>query len=127
MTFLRSKSFGEEMFGKAERAIGSVTGSRKHQALGTAREYAGRAGSLTSEALAEAGRHVRRRPLGIVIGAGLGLGAIAAAWLIARHHARVRPEEDEHDPMRQVPVDAGNAALDESDEDRPKAGKVRYY
>lgn len=127
MTFLRSKSLRAELLGRAERVVGSVTGSRTHQAKGIAREYAGRAGSLTSQALAEAGRHARRRPLGLAIGVGLGVGAIAAAWLIARHNARVRPEEDEHNPTRQRPTDASGNALDGSGEDNPVPGDSTRY
>lgn len=127
MTFLRSKSLRAELLGRAERVVGSVTGSRTHQADGLAREYAGRAGSLTSQALAEAGRHARRRPLGLAIGVGLGVGAIAAAWLIARHQARVRPEDDEHNPTRQRPTDASGNALDGSGEDNPVPGERSTY
>ncbi|SDG63339.1 hypothetical protein [Dyella sp. 333MFSha] len=127
MTFLRSKSLRAELFGRAERVVGSMTGNREHQVIGTAREYAGRAGSLTSQALAEAGRHARRRPLGLAIGVGLGVGAIAAAWLIARHNARVRPEEDEHNPTRQRPTDASGDALDGSGEDNPMSGDTARY
>jgi hypothetical protein len=127
MTIFRSKSLGLEALGRAERTFGSLTGSRKHQAMGVAREYAGRAGSLTSQALAEAGRQARRRPLGLAVGAGLGIAAITAAWLIARHNARVRPEEDEHNPTRQRPTDASGDALDGSGEDNPRSGERRYY
>lgn len=133
MTFLRSRSLREEVIGRAERAYGSLTGNRQHQALGAVREVAGRAGSLTSragsltsQALAEAGRHARRRPLGLAIGAGLGIGALAAAWLIARHNARVRPEEDEHNPTRYRATDDSGDALDGSGEDNPHSGS-RFY
>lgn len=127
MTFLRSKSIGQEILGHAERALGSFTGNHTQDAMGSVREYAGRAGSLTAQVLAGAGRRARRRPVGLAVGVGIGVGAIAATWLILRYRARVRPEEDEHNPTRQRPTDASGNALDGSGEDNPIAGDgVRY-
>jgi len=128
MTFLRTKSLGEEVYGRAQRIAGSVTGNHPREALGTIREYAGRAGSLTTKALAVAGNQVRRRPgVSIAVGTTLGLGAIAAAWLIVRHRSRIRPEDDEHNPTRQRPTNASGDALDGSGEDNPIPAEARAY
>lgn len=128
MTFLRTKSLGEEVYGRAQRIAGSVTGNHPREALGAVREYAGRAGDLTTQALALAGKQVRRRPgVSIAVGTTIGLGAIAAAWLIARHRSRVRPEEDEHNPTRQRPTNSSGDALDGTGEDNPVSGEVRAY
>lgn len=128
MTFLRTKSLGEEVYGRAQRLAGTVTGNPPREALGALRQYAGRAGGLTTQALTSAGRQVRRRPgLSIAVGATLGIGAIAAAWLILRERARVRPEDDEHNPTRQRATNDSGDALDGSGEDNPLPGESRAY
>jgi uncharacterized membrane protein YebE (DUF533 family) len=109
MTLFRSKSIGEELLGRAERIAGAAAGHHPREALGAMREYAGHAGALATQAMGNAGRGVRRHAgLSIAIGTGLGLGAIAAAYLMSRRQARLREEHDEHDPTRQSPMN-GNS------------------
>ncbi|MEZ2417163.1 hypothetical protein [Luteibacter sp. RCC_6_2] len=126
MTLFRSKSIGEEVLGRAHRVAGAVTGHHPREALGAAREYAGQAGALASQAVGAAGRGVRRN-MGLSIAIGASLGALATAYLLARRHARLHDEHDEHDPTRQRPTNSSGDALDGSGEDNPIPGETGLY
>jgi hypothetical protein len=125
MTFLRRKSLTDELVGQARQLASHV---QPHDAYDLARGYAGRAGSLATQAIATTGRQVRRRPgLVIAIGAGIGLGAIATAWLLARRHARIEDDYDEHDPTRYRATNDSGDALDGTGEDNPVPGETGFY
>lgn len=128
MTFFRSKSVGEEILGRAHRIAGAATAHHPREALGAAREYAGRAGALASDAFVGAGRGVRRHP-GVSLAVGIGIGAAITALLVARHRAQMhlRDDHDEHDPTRQRPTNSAGDALDGSGEDNPIPGESGYY
>jgi ElaB/YqjD/DUF883 family membrane-anchored ribosome-binding protein len=132
MSFLRRKSLTEELIGQATQLAHRVHSRDAYDTArdyaGTAREYAGRAGSLASQVIATTGRQVRRRPgLTIAIGAGIGLGAIATAWLLARRHARIEDDYDEHDPTRYRATNDSGDALDGTGEDNPVPGETGIY
>lgn len=127
MTFFRSKSLGEELIGRAHRIAGAATGHHPREAFGAAREYAGRAGTLASDAFVGAGRGVRRHPV-LSLAVGIGIGAAVTACLLARHRAQARHDEyDEHDPTRQRPTTSSGDALDGSGEDNPVPGESGVY
>jgi hypothetical protein len=157
MTFFRTKSLGQEVLGGAQRLVGQATGSRRHQWMGTARQYAGQAGSLASQAVNQAGhyagqavnhagryagqagslvgealthprRHVRKHPAAAIAwGAGIGVAAIAAAWYFKRRQRLAVDDYDEHDPTRQRATNASGDALDGSGEDNPVPGDGGLY
>jgi len=129
MTFFRSKSVGEELLGRAHRIAGAATGQHPREAFGAAREYAGRAGLMASDAFTGAGRGVRRHPV-LSLAVGIGIGAAVTAALLARHRAHARDAYDgydEHDPTRQRPTNSSGDALDGSGEDNPVAGETGLY
>lgn len=147
MTLFR-KSLTAELGGRAQRLAGAVTHDRTLEWKGAARQYAGhagvmaaRAGSLVSDRgdrlgkqaskmASRAGKQVRNHPrTSIAVGAGIGVAALAAAWLLRRYqlNQRARFEHDEHDPTRyRASNDAGDA-LDGSGEDNPIPGETGLY
>ncbi|QWT20004.1 hypothetical protein KPL74_19920 [Bacillus sp. NP157] len=158
MTLFR-KSLALELGGRAQRLAGAVTHDRTQELTGAARQYAGDAGLLavrtgrkaskvatqaTAQAAAvaaltskqaralarKAGTQVRNHPrTTIAIGAGLGVAALTAAWLI-RRNARRQAEQfeyDEHDPTRYRATNAAGDALDGSGEDNPVPGETGLY
>ncbi|GAA0901114.1 hypothetical protein KR767_04745 [Luteibacter anthropi] len=96
MTLFR-KSLTRELTGRAQRLAGSITHNRTHELKGAARQYTGHAGVVASRALTQVRRHPRT---GIAIGAGLGIAALTAAWLLARRHRAEQDVYDEYDPTR---------------------------
>jgi hypothetical protein len=125
MTFFRSKSIGEELLGRAQRIAGATTDRHPREALGAARDYAGQAGALASQVIGSAGREVRRHPrLGIAIGAGLGLGAIAAAYLLSRRQARLR---DEQESTWRRPTNGSGEPFERPGQDSPVPGETDLY
>jgi hypothetical protein len=126
MTFFRSKSIGEEMLGRAHRIAGATMGSHPREAFGAAREYAGRAGALATDAFGGASRGVRRHP-GLSIAIGVGIGAIVTACLLSRRRWQAHDDYDEHDPTRQRPTNSSGDALDGSGEDNPVPGETGLY
>jgi hypothetical protein len=129
MTFLRRKTISEELLAHAQELVqGHQPRDAYDVARGYARDYAGRAGALASQALTSTGRQVRRRPgISIAIGVGIGLGAIATAWVLARRSARIHDDYDEHDPTRYRPTNASGDALDGTGEDNPIPGETGLY
>ena len=127
MSWFRSKSMGEEWLGRAHRIAGATMGNHPREAFGAAREYAGRAGSLATQAFDGASRGVRRHP-GLTLAIGAGIGAGVTACLLARRYARQQEDEyDAHDPTRQRPTDSSGDALDGSGEDNPVPGETGLY
>ena len=126
MTFFRSKSVGEELLGRAHRIAGATVGSHPREAFGAAREYAGRAGALASDAFGGASRGVRRHPA-ISVAVGVGIGALVTAYLLSRRRSHMRDDYDEHDPTRQRPTNSSGDALDGSGEDNPVPGESGLY
>ncbi|NID17504.1 hypothetical protein [Luteibacter yeojuensis] len=126
MTFFRSKSVGEELLGRAHRLAGAAMGNHPREALGAAREYAGRAGALASDAFGGASRRVRRHPA-ISVAVGVGIGALVTAYLLSRQRARMHDDYDEHDPTRQRPTNSSGDALDGSGEDNSAPGETGLY
>ncbi|SEM42290.1 hypothetical protein SAMN02800694_1026 [Luteibacter sp. UNCMF331Sha3.1] len=126
MTFFRSKSVSEELLGRAHRIAGAATGHHPREAFGAAREYAGRAGLMASDAFVGAGRGVRRHPV-LSLAVGIGIGAAVTAVLLARRRAQAIDEHDEHDPTRQRPTNSSGDALDGSGEDNPVPGETGLY
>ncbi|HVI57016.1 MAG TPA: hypothetical protein VM621_18390 [Luteibacter sp.] len=131
MTFLRHKTISEELLAHARQLVQDYP---PREAYELARGYAGRAGTLASQALASTkaltrnGRSGRgRKGLGIAIGVGLGVGALATAWLLARRKALTQDEYDEHDPTRYRPTHANDDALDSAGEDYPVPGETGLY
>lgn len=136
MTFLRRKTISEELLAHAQQLVQDHPPREAYElARGYARDYAGRAGALasnaltTTKALTHAGRHAARRRtgLGIAIGVTVGLGAIATAYLLARRKALTQDEYDEHDPTRYRPSNASGDALDGTGEDNPVPGETGLY
>jgi ElaB/YqjD/DUF883 family membrane-anchored ribosome-binding protein len=141
MTFFR-KSLATELTGRAERLAGAITHDRTREATGAVRQYAGHAGVVASRAATRAGKQatkvatraskqVRNHPrTSIAVGAGLGVAAIAAAFLLRRHQQKqhlTSLEHDEHDPTRyRASNDAGDA-LDGTGEDNPVPGETGLY
>ncbi|KAG9565433.1 hypothetical protein KCV01_g20387, partial [Aureobasidium melanogenum] len=115
MTLFR-KSLARELTGRAQRLVGAATHDRKRELLGATRQYTGHAGVVASRAMQQVRRHPRT---GVVIGAGLGVAALTAAWMLTRRRKAVDDLYDEHDPTRQRPTDASGNALDGSGEDNP--------
>jgi hypothetical protein len=125
MTLFR-KSLTTELGGRAQRLAGAVTHDRARELRGVARQYAGQAGLIATRA----GTQVRKHPrTSIAVGAGIGVAALAAAWLIHRHqqHQLALMEHDEHDPTRYRPTNASGDALDGSGEDNPVPGETGLY
>lgn len=135
MTFLRRKTISEELLAHARQLVQDYPPRDAYQLVrGYARDYAGRAGTLasnaltTTKALAVTGRRARsRKGLGIAIGVSIGLGAIATAYLLARRKALTQDEYDEHDPTRYRPSNASGDALDGTGEDNPVPGETGLY
>jgi len=135
MTFLRRKTISEELLAHARQLVQDHPPRDAYElARGYARDYAGRAGTLagqaltTTKALAVTARPVRnRKALGIAIGVGLGVSALATAWLLARRKALTQDEYDEHDPTRYRPTNASGDALDGTGEDNPVPGEPGLY
>jgi|SRR6187402_797533 len=135
MTFLRRKTISEDLLAHARQLVQDHPPRDAYElARGYARDYAGRAGTLagqaltTTKALAVAARPVRnRKALGIAIGVGLGVSALATAWLLARRKALTQDEYDEHDPTRYRPTNASGDALDGAGEDNPVPGEPGLY
>ena len=135
MTFLRRKTISEELLAHARQLVQDYPPQDAYQLVrGYARDYAGRAGTLASQALATTrastgtgGRVRRRTGLGIAIGVSIGLGAIATAYLLARRKALTQDEYDEHDPTRYRPSNASGDALDGTGEDNPVPGETGLY
>ncbi|HEY4293322.1 hypothetical protein [Luteibacter sp.] len=126
MTFFRSKSVGEELLGRAHRIAGATMGNHPREAIGAAREYAGRAGALATDAFGGASRGVRRHPA-VSVAVGVGIGAIVTAYLLSRRRAHPHDDYDEHDPTRQRPTNSSGDALDGSGEDNPVPGETGLY
>ncbi|KAF1007052.1 MAG: hypothetical protein GAK28_02023 [Luteibacter sp.] len=122
MTLFR-KSLARELTGRAQRLVGAVTHDRKRELVGATRQYTGHAGVVASRAVTQVRLHPRA---GIAIGAGLGVAALTAAWLLARRRAAAHDLYDEHDPTRQRPTDASGNALDGSGEDNPVPARGAY-
>jgi len=135
MTFLRRKTISEELLAHARQLVQDYPPRDAYDlARGYARDYAGRAGSLasqaltTTKALAVTARPARsHKALGIAIGVGLGVSALATAWLLARRKALTQDEYDEHDPTRYRPTNASGDALDGTGEDNPVPGETGLY
>jgi hypothetical protein len=135
MTFLRRKTISEELLAHARQLVQDYPPRDVYDAArGYARDYAGRAGTVASQALTTtralvpAGRRARSRTgLGIAIGVSIGLGAIATAYLLARRKALTQDEYDEHDPTRYRPTNASGDALDGTGEDNPVPGETGLY
>jgi hypothetical protein len=135
MTFLRRKTISEELLAHAQQLVAGYPPREAYDlARGYARDYAGRAGTLATEALATTralslagGRTRGRRGLGIAIGVSLGLGAMATAYLLVRRKALTQDEYDEHDPTRYRPSNASGDALDGTGEDNPIPGETGLY
>ncbi|UPG94039.1 hypothetical protein [Luteibacter aegosomatissinici] len=147
MTLFR-KSLTAELGGRAQRLAGALTHDHTRELAGAARQYVGRAGIKASQAGAQAakaasrttkqvssaaliaGKQVRNHPrTSIAIGAGLGVAALTAAWLLRRHDQKQRAslEHDEHDPTRYRTTNAAGDALDGSGEDNPVPGETGLY
>ncbi|WP_413625289.1 hypothetical protein [Luteibacter sp. Lutesp34] len=126
MTFFRSKSVGEELLGRAHRIAGATMGNHPREAFGAAREYAGRAGTMASDAFGGATRGVRRHPA-ISVAVGIGIGALVTAYVLARRARFPHDDYDEHDPTRQRPTNSAGDALDGSGEDNPVPGESGFY
>lgn len=135
MTFLRRKTISEELLAHARELVQDYPPREAYElARGYARDYAGRAGTMASQALTTTraltgtgGRVRRRTGLGIAIGVSIGLGAIATAYLLARRKALTQDEYDEHDPTRYRPSNASGDALDGTGEDNPVPGETGLY
>lgn len=129
MTFLRKKTISEELLAHAQQLVQDYPPRDAYElARGYARDYAGRAGTLATQALSTSRRQVRRRAgLSVAIGVGIGLSAIATAWLLARRKALTQDEFDEHDPTRYRPTNASGDALDGTGEDNPVPGETGLY
>jgi hypothetical protein len=135
MTFLRRKTISEELLAHAQQLVADYPPREAYElARGYARDYAGRAGTLASSAIATGkamalarGRPRSRTGLGIAIGVTVGLGAIAAAYVLARRKALTQDEFDEHDPTRYRPTTASGDALDGTGEDNPVPGETGLY
>jgi hypothetical protein len=135
MTFLRRKTISEELLAHARQLVQDYPPRDVYDAArGYARDYAGRAGTVASQALTTtramvpAGSRTRSRTgLGIAIGVSIGLGAIATAYLLARRKALTQDEYDEHDPTRYRPTNASGDALDGTGEDNPVPGETGLY
>lgn len=158
MTLFR-KSLTAELGGRAQRLAGAITHDRTQELTGAARQYAGhagivasrvgtqaskavsragtqasgavsRAGKQASRAALLAGKQVRNHPrTSIAIGAGLGVAALTAAWLLRRHDLKQRAslEHDEHDPTRYRATNTSGDALGGSGEDNPVPGETGLY
>ncbi|KJV36417.1 hypothetical protein [Luteibacter yeojuensis] len=141
MIFFR-KSLATELTGRAERLAGAITHDRTREASGAVRQYAGHAGVVASRAAtraskqatraaARAGKQLRSHPRGsIAVGAGLGVAAITAAWLLRRYQHKqhlASLEHDEHDPTRYRATNAAGDALDGTGEDNPVPGESGVY
>ncbi|MGA7437316.1 MAG: hypothetical protein WBW32_04210 [Luteibacter sp.] len=125
MTLFR-KSLTAELSGRAQRLAGAVTQDRPLEWKGAARQYAGHAGVMA----ARAGKQVRNHPrASIAVGAGLGVAALAAAWLLRRHQLKQQAylDRDEHDPTRYRASNDSGDALDGSGEDNPIPGETGLY
>lgn len=95
MTLFR-KSLTHQLAGRAQRMAGVVTHDRTREYTGAARQYVGDAGM----AALRAGRQVKRHPrTALAVGAGLGVAALTAAWLLTRRRPAPEPLHDEHDPF----------------------------
>jgi ferric-dicitrate binding protein FerR (iron transport regulator) len=129
MTFLRRKTISEELLAHAQQLVEEYPPRDAYDAArGYARDYAQRAGTLATRALSTSHRQVRRGAgLTIAIGVGIGLSAIATAWLLARRKALTQDEYDEHDPTRYRPTNASGDALDGTGEDNPVPGETGLY
>jgi uncharacterized protein (TIGR03382 family) len=94
------------------------------------RRQAAKAVARASKAAARAGKQVKSHPrTSIAVGAGIGVAALAAAWLLRRNKVKQQAHlaHDEHDPTRyRASNDAGDA-LDGSGEDNPVPGESRFY
>jgi hypothetical protein len=152
------KSLATELTGRAERLAGAITHDRSRELTGTARQYAGhagvvasragsraskavaqwgdqastvaaRAGKRASKAAATASKQVRTHPrTSIAVGAGLGIAALTAAWLLRRQQLKQRAHDhDEHDPTRYRASNDSGDALDGSGEDNPIPGESGLY
>jgi hypothetical protein len=135
MTFLRRNTISEELLAQAQQLVQDHPPRKAYElARGYAHDYAGRASTLAGQALTSAKvltttgrRGSGTRKLGIALGVSIGLGAIATAWLIARHKALTQDEYDEHDPTRYRLTTASGDALDGTGEDNPVPGETGLY
>jgi len=109
---------------------GAQAGNAATRAGKRASKAAARAGKQASAAAARAGKQMRSHPrTSIAVGAGLGIAALTAAWLLRRHQLKQQAEleYDEHDPTRYRASNDSGDALDGSGEDNPVPGESGLY
>ncbi|UPG89662.1 hypothetical protein L2Y96_20085 [Luteibacter aegosomaticola] len=103
--------------------VASDAGQRVSKAAASAARKASKAASRAS-------KQVKSHPrTSLAVGAGIGVAALAAAWLLRRSKQKQQAQlaHDEHDPTRyRASNDAGDA-LDGSGEDNPVPGESRFY
>ncbi|MDF3982655.1 hypothetical protein P3W23_11715 [Luteibacter sp. PPL554] len=106
MTLFR-KSLALDVHGRAQRIAGAVTRNHSREFGGAARQYVGEAGLAVSRA----GRQVKRHPRAALLVGGLGVAAIATAWLLMRRRPLAEPQRDEHDPFHEDAAAANDASV----------------